>query len=178
MLREAVVACRTSLTFLNEADDTDFWAASQSNLGASIQKLGEFERDSAHLEQAIALHTSALRVRKRNGDLKDWADSQNNLGLTYRWVAELNKDLAAFDKAQAAYDLCLQERPRETTPFDWATTQWNLADLALARYALDPDAALLTKACTHVMAAREVFAEASDYQTERCDGLLAQIDAA
>ena len=178
VLREAIMAYQADLTVTSEADDPKGWGQSQNNLGVSLQKLGELERDATHLQQAIAAHTSALRVRSRKEDPKDWADTQNNLGLTYRWIAEVTQDHAAFGKAQTAYDLCLQEQSRETAPLNWATTQWNLADLALARYSFDPVAALLTKARTHVMAAREVFAEASDYQTERCDELLALIEAA
>jgi len=63
-------------------------------------------------------------------------------------------------------------------PFKWARLQWNIADLALARYRLDPDPALLVEARKHVTRARAFFVDGSDYQTERCDDLLAQIDAA
>jgi hypothetical protein len=54
-------------------------------------------------------------------------------------------------------------------------TQWNLGDLALARFAVEPDPALLDTAERHVRDAREVFAEGSDHQTGLCDELLRKI---
>jgi len=48
----------------------------------------------------------------------------------------------------------------------------------LARYGLAPDLALLSEAHRHVAAAREVFVEGSEFQTDRCDQLSLQIDAA
>jgi hypothetical protein len=65
-----------------------------------------------------------------------------------------------------------------TPPSRWARLQWNIADLALARHRLTPDPALLAEAQTHVTAARAFFINGSDYQTQRCDDLLARIAAA
>lgn len=48
----------------------------------------------------------------------------------------------------------------------------------LARFQLEPDPALLVEARTYLGKARAVFEDGSDYQTQRCDDLLAQIEAA
>ncbi len=88
------------------------------------------------------------------------------------------RDPTRLDPAEQALNDCLLERTKDAEPFRWAMAQWNLADLALARHTLAPDPALLPLARAHVMAAREVFADGSEYQSDRCDALLAQIDAA
>lgn len=76
--------------------------------------------------------------------------------------------LKVFNKALALTN-------RKTAPFNWAQTQWNLGDFCLARHGVAPNPTLLAKARTHALAAREVFVEASDYQTELCDELLARL---
>ena len=76
------------------------------------------------------------------------------------------------------YAACEDLAFEKDAPFDWAKLQWNIADLALARYHLDPDPVFLAEARTHVTRARAFFVEGSDYQTEKCDELLAEIDAA
>ncbi len=83
-----------------------------------------------------------------------------------------------LDTARQGYAACEALDLRKDAPFPWAQLQWNIADLALARYRLEPDPAHLLEAREYVLKAREVFAEGSDYQTQRCDDLLAQIDAA
>ncbi len=61
---------------------------------------------------------------------------------------------------------------------NWALLQWNRGDLALARFEPTGDPTYLSSARTHVNRAREVFAEGSEHQTQRCDDLLAKFDAA
>jgi hypothetical protein len=103
---------------------------------------------------------------------------QSNLGLAWRWLGALSGDISAFDASRAAFSECEVFTFREAAPFKWAIGQWNIADLALARYGLAPDPALLAEARRHVAAAREVFVEGSEYQTTRCDQLSLQTDAA
>jgi hypothetical protein len=93
-------------------------------------------------------------------------------------IGVLEKDQSAFDRAAIAYTACLEFRTREDTLIDWAATRWNQSDLALARHLVFPDPELLAQARAHVLAAREVFVEGSEYHTKRCDDLLAEIDAA
>jgi hypothetical protein len=73
---------------------------------------------------------------------------------------------------------CIKSLLEGDAPFSWAVLQWNIADLELARYRLDPEPALLVEARDYVTRARGFFIDGSEYQTERCDELIAQIDAA
>lgn len=177
-LTDSVAAHRAGLTVRSEATSPEDWANSQNNLGTALQAIGEMTRDVATMHEALAAQTAALRVRSRDKTPGDWAMSQNNLGVCLRWLGTLESDPARFSDAEAAYARCLEVWTREKEPFLWAKTQWNLGDLALARFDLTPDPALLDTAEAHVHAAREVFADGSDHQTERCDELLIKIATA
>ena len=87
-------------------------------------------------------------------------------------------DPAKLQQAREGYAACEDLGFEGDAPFNWATLQWNIADLALARYRLAPDPAFLVEARDYVTRARTFFIDGSEYQTERCDALIAQIDAA
>ena len=176
-LRAAITAYQAALeVYTRDAAKMD-WAMTQNNLGTALQVLGEREADPARLRDAVTAFQAALIVRTRDATPMHWAATQNNLGLALRWLGALDRAPAAFDQAEAAFVLCLTEHRQDSVPFLWARTQWNLADLALARYELVSDPALLRVARDHALAARAVFAEGSDHQTEKCDTLLARIAA-
>lgn len=176
-LRGAITVFEASLTFrTRDAEPTD-WAATQSNLGAALQRLGEQEQDIAHLRAAIAACEAALAVRTRDAVPMAWAETQNIVGVTLRWLGTLECDVDALGAAATAFAMCLEVRGQDFSPFFWAVTQWNLADLALAHHLVAPDPQQLAVARHHALAAREVFAEGSDHQTDRCDDLLAKIAA-
>jgi transcriptional regulator with XRE-family HTH domain len=177
-LISALTAFENSLKELARDGEPHNWAVANNNLGNAWLALGELERNPSHLIAAIGVFRQALLVVTPDHQPRLWSGTQNNLGIAYRWLGTLTDDIAELDAAQAAYVLCLQERNKESAPFLWATTQWNLADLALARFDLTADRALLETARHHVLAAREVFVLGSDHQTAECDRLLAQIDAA
>lgn len=177
-LRLAIKAHLASLAVKKSQGEPARVTISQNNLGIALQGLGEMERNEESLRDAVSAHEAALKFRSTDNAPKDCAGSHNNLGVTYRWLGAVTADLAQFGLAAKHYQDCLSMRTKSSEPFPWATTQWNIADLALARFALDPNPALLETAELHVLDAREVFAEGSDHQTARCDDLLAQIAAA
>ena len=174
-LRAAIAAHRAALTLLNKSETPENWARSQNNLGAALQALGELDRDANLLSDAVEAQLAALSVRSEDETPEDWAGANNNLGVAFRWLGEIRMDASFLVQARDAYEACLTICTKENDPFHWAQTQWNLGDLALARFALDPDPTRLDTAEAHVLAARDVFAEGSDHQTERCDELLRRI---
>lgn len=175
LLRDAVVAFEDALTvWTKQAAPTD-WAKTRNNLGNALKTLGELAQDDALLRDAVVAYEDALTVSTKEAAPMDWAKTKNNLGLALRWRGTVTRATGYFDDAEAAFLRCLEEHRQDTVPFLWATTQWNLGDLALARFVVDPDPALLDKAERHVMDARAVFAEGSDHQTDRCDELLQRI---
>ncbi len=175
LLRQSVAVYRAALKVAPDDEGAkNIW----NNLGNSLQKLGEIAQDPTALSEAIKALNTALSLQNKKTDPLSWAATKNNLALALRWHGELTGDRDLLRQARAGYQACEELEIRDEAEFRWARLQWNIADLALARFALDPEAALLDEADTHVRAAREVFVEGSDYQTERCDALIAQIDAA
>jgi hypothetical protein len=149
-----------------------------NNLGISLSALGELTRAPSTLTEAVDALRTALALEDIKADQLSWAGTQSNLALTQRHLGDVTDDLPTLNTARQGYGACEALDYRTDAPFDWARLQWNIADLALARYRLDPDPALLSEAKTYVTAARAFFVDGSDYQTERCDDLLTKIKTA
>lgn len=174
---ESVTARRAALKIhlgKNSGNLKDGW----NNLGVSLQGLGELTRSEEHIGEAEDALRSALSLKNKRTDLLDWAITQNNLAHAQRWLGELTGNLSKLDEARTGYAACEALEFEDKAPFNWARLQWNIADLALARFRLDPDPALLTEACNYIAMARAFFVDGSDNQTQRCDDLLAQVEAA
>ena len=101
-------------------------ASLQMALGVALATLGERERGTARLEQAVAAFTEALKERTRARAPLDWAATQNNLGATLATLGEREPETARLEQAVAAFTEALKECTRERVPLDWATTQNNL----------------------------------------------------
>jgi hypothetical protein len=50
------------------------WAMTQNNLGNALRTLGERERGTARLEEAVATHRAALEERSRDCEPLQWAE--------------------------------------------------------------------------------------------------------
>lgn len=177
LLENAVIALRAALK-LNQKLGSDGVKHRWNNLGNTLQTLGEVTKDADILRDAETALTEALALKDPDKDLLDWQSTQCNLAVAQRWLGAVTCDPAKLQEAREGYAACEDLAFEKDAPFDWAKLQWNIADLALARYQLDPDPAFLTEARDHLARARAFFVDGSDYQTERCDELLAQIDAA
>tara|TARA_R110000744_G_C19347134_1_gene560015 strand:+ start:506 stop:2107 length:1602 start_codon:yes stop_codon:yes gene_type:complete len=177
LLEQAVVAERAALKVvhkLNPPEIDSLW----NNLGAILQRLGELTEDAGKLREAEDALTTALTFRTKEEDPFNWELTRSNLALSQRWLGAITEDVVKLQQARDGYAACEDLRLETDAPFSWAILQWNIADLALARYRLAPDPALLAEARDYVTRARAFFIEGSEYQTERCDELIAQIDAA
>lgn len=173
LLRKAAALHRAALRAVSD-DVKEGW----NNLGTALRALAEFSQDPAPLDEAVAAFTTALSLKDKQADPVNWETTQMNLALALRWQGALTGDLARLTEARSGYTACEALDIRDKAPFNWAMLQWNIADLALARFHLDPDPALLDEAETCVTRARDIFVDGSDYQTERCDELLTKIEAA
>jgi len=149
-----------------------------NDLGISLLELGKITHDPASLGEAVTALETALALEDRRANKVTWGVTQNNLALAQSWLGDVTDDLAILTRARQGYAACEALEFREEAPFIWAMLQWNIADLALARHRLAPDPVLLTEARDHVTAARGFFVDGSDYQTQRCDDLLDQINQA
>jgi tetratricopeptide (TPR) repeat protein len=103
------------------------WAATQSNLGVALARLGELEGRSDRLEQAVAAHQKALTEITRERMPLEWAISQSKLGLALWKLGQQEKDSRRLEQAGSAFREALKRNEmRERLPLDWARTQINL----------------------------------------------------
>ena len=122
----AAIALRREL--LARASSDDERGAARNNLGNALVALGERERGTARVEEAVAVYRAALQERTRERVPLDWAMTQNNLGAALMRLGERETGMARLEEAVAAYRAALQERTRERVPLDWAMTQNNLGN--------------------------------------------------
>lgn len=177
ILGKSVAAFREALAVgisIKHSDIKSIW----NNLGTALQSLGEITRSKKYLSEAEESLTKALSLEKKSSDPTGWVRAQCNLALAQRHLGAVTSELAKLDEARDGFATCEALDIKDKAAFQWAKLQWNIADLALVRFNLDHDPALLIEARKYVGRAREVFFEGSDYQTQRCDELLAEIDAA
>ena len=84
------------------------WAMTQNNLGNALSSLGERERSTAKLEEAVAAYREALKEQTRERVPLDWAMTQNNLGNALSSPASASAARQS-SKAVAAYREALKE---------------------------------------------------------------------
>ncbi|MBT8411920.1 MAG: hypothetical protein KJP02_09005 [Octadecabacter sp.] len=180
ILQKAMIAHRATLT-VDIQEQSIGLKFKWNNLGSALQALGEHTGSAEALqedEDEDAL-TEALTLKDKSADPLDWATTQNNLALAQRWLGAATDNLTKLNQARQGYAACKDIIDlKDKAAFRWARLQWNIADLALARFQLDPDPAHLVEARTYLAKARTFFVDGSEYQTQRCDELLAEIDAA
>ena len=98
----------------------------QNNLGAVLQALGERERGTERLREAVATYREALKEYARERVPLDWAMTQKNLGSALASLGERESGTAQLNEAVAALRDALKEYTRERVPHEWDWTQANL----------------------------------------------------
>ena len=99
-----------------------------SALGTALSVLGERERGTERLEQAVDAYRAALEERTRGRGPLDWAATQNNLGNALLALGERERGTERLEQAVDAYRAALEERTRDRVPRGWAATQSNLGN--------------------------------------------------
>ncbi|MFD2173713.1 helix-turn-helix domain-containing protein [Rhodobacter lacus] len=176
-LIEAVAAYRLALQEWRREIVPQNWAMTQNNLGTALTVLGQRETGTERLTEAVTAYRLALQEWRREVVPLDWAMTLTNMGATLSELAKREQDPTRFAEALAAYDLALQELRREVVPFSWAQTFENIALTELKLFALTADPALPQQALERLLAAREVYAEASPYHLAKCDAAIADARA-
>jgi len=69
--------------------------------------LGERERGTARLQEAVTAYRMALEELTRERAPLPWATTQNNLGTALRKLGERESSTARLQEAVAAFDACL-----------------------------------------------------------------------
>jgi tetratricopeptide (TPR) repeat protein len=108
------------------------WATTQNSLGNALATLGERERGTARLDEAVHAYQAALHERTRELTPLDWAGTQNNLGNALAALGKRDSGTLHLDEAVRAYRSALLEQRRESVPLLWATTQNNLGNVLTA----------------------------------------------
>jgi tetratricopeptide (TPR) repeat protein len=102
------------------------WAMTQHYLGITLWRLGQRERGTAKLEEAVAAFREALKERTRERAPLPWAVTQTNLGAALRTLGEREGGTERLKAAVTAYREALKVQTRERVPLQWAMTQNNL----------------------------------------------------
>src|SRR5207302_613829 len=96
------------------------WAATEGNLGTVLAALGERERETARLEEAVTAYRAATEEYTRERASVQWAMIQGGLGTALRVIGEREGGTARLEEAVVAYQAALQETAREHAPLQWA----------------------------------------------------------
>ena len=84
------------------------WATTQNNLGTALWRLGERERGTARLNEAVAAYREALKERTRERVPLQWAMSTGNQGVATMLLAERKKDAAMAEMAFRQIELAFE----------------------------------------------------------------------
>ena len=102
------------------------WAAVQINRGNTLRVIGEREKGTARLEEAVEAYREALQEYTREVAPRDWATTQISLAAALETLGERESGTARLKAAVEAYRDALQELTGARSPLEWATTQNNL----------------------------------------------------
>lgn len=114
------------------AQGPDHHGTALSDLGASLETLGEREGGTDKLEEAVSIFRAALPELLRGHAPVDWAKTQNNLGLALALLGERENSGGKLEEAIFAYRAALTELSRDRAAPDWGQTQFNLGNALLS----------------------------------------------
>jgi tetratricopeptide (TPR) repeat protein len=130
--------------------------------------LGELERSTTRLTEAVGvLHEALLEATRERAPLL-WATIQDNLGNALVAIGDEERDTSRLQEAVAAFDEALKERTRERSPLDWAGTQMNLGNALVSLGAFGSDRASVGKGIAAYRGALAVYeAHKIEFHTHR-----------
>ena len=132
-------------------------ATTQNSLGNACGVLGQRQRGTRNLENAISAYEASLENRVREEEPLDWAATQNNLGNALGILAHRHNDEEMLGKAVEVFNLALEERTQELTPQDWATTKNNLAAVLQSLGLRNKDVKMLKQAVDAYKAVLQIW---------------------
>jgi tetratricopeptide (TPR) repeat protein/pimeloyl-ACP methyl ester carboxylesterase len=129
---DLLVSIETARLLIASASGPNEVGFSLNVLGISSATLGERERGSVHLIDAIDAYRAALREYTRESNPLKWALTEVNLGVTLMTLGQRESDTARLEDAVEAFRAGLQEYTRERDVLNWAKTQINLGGALVA----------------------------------------------
>lgn len=133
------------------------WAVTQRHLGDAQSRLGQRQRGTRLLEQAITTFERALSEGSRERAPLEWAATQNSLGYALGTLAQRHADVEMLEQSVAAFEAALTVRSKEQTPQDWAISQNNLGAALLTLGQRKTDKALLKRATEAYKSALQIW---------------------
>lgn len=128
LLRSIQLYRTEALPLVPRSESPDDWATTQAALGVALTALGQRERDTARLEDAVAVYRLCLEVWTRSNAPQEWANVQSNLGDTLQRLGERSRETHLLEQAVSAYRAALEVSTREADPGDWSIAQNNLGN--------------------------------------------------
>lgn len=132
-------------------------ATTQNSLGNACGILGQRQRGTRNLENAISAYEASLENRIREEEPLEWAATQNNLGNVLGILAHRHNDEEMLGKAVEVFNLALEERTQELAPHDWATTKNNLAAVLQSLGQRNKDTKMLKQAVEAYKAVLQIW---------------------
>ena len=146
ILRVSVAAHRASLQLWQHEEEPNNWAIAHHSLSGSLAALGRVEQDEGFLLEAISIREDILSIRSHDITPEDRATYKLSLAITKRSLGRMKKDATLFDDAQTLYEECLTVNSPDHAVYKWANLIGGLGELALDRFALDPNPRHLVEA--------------------------------
>ncbi len=79
----------------------------QRDVATALTRIGDLQKDSGDLTDALAQYQSALAIRKQLADNTSDASLQSNLSVAYNRVADILVQQGKFKEAAPLYDSAL-----------------------------------------------------------------------
>jgi tetratricopeptide (TPR) repeat protein len=124
-LVEATTIHRDLLSIISRSSTPFFWACIQSDLGTTLATLGEHERSTELLGEAVSAIKLALEEMTAERNLTEWATIQNQLCQAFMELGACENEGASLELALAASSEVLNRISREKSPDIWSTAQHN-----------------------------------------------------
>ena len=145
-LTEAVDLFESSvLPLVDKEKDSHQWAISKTRHGVALGILGQRQKGTKMLEQAICSFNEVIDACDSESEPLEWATAQNSLGNALGILAHRQNDLEMLESAANAFERALSVRSQETCPWDWAASQNNLGAVLQSLGQRKNDAQLLKR---------------------------------
>ncbi len=130
-LLDAIEAYRSALVAAPRERDPAEWARIQNKLANALEKLGERESGTTHLEQAVDTYSQVLEVRGREKDPSGWAVTKNDMAYALIKLGERESGTARYEAARTACTDALGVLTQTRDAHLWAAVQNNLGNALL-----------------------------------------------
>jgi tetratricopeptide (TPR) repeat protein len=157
LLEQALAGLRLALENRRRDKAPIAWAATMTDMGNCLVRLGELESGTRHYEEALGCFREALGEVTFDQSPRDFAEAQNNIGVTLHRLAERSGEVAHMFEALEALSYAAIGAPRHEAQLDWAVVQNSRAQVLIQLGRMTGDADHIRLAADAAHAALSVF---------------------